>query len=456
MDTQHFFGGGSGTSLHPINLILVLIASLLIVSLPRRHVFIPLLFATTLIPLTEQVVVAGVHVTMSRVLILVGLLRRTGLKREQGEAGANWTRLDKIFCLYCASTVVTYVILWSGDSSAVINRLGFLYNACGMYFLVRAFLSTGQDVYSASRATVWLFIFIAAGMVNQRVSGKNVFSVMGGVPVSSDVRNGKIRAQGPFVHPLTAGAIGSAILPLAIGLWWTDKKIRAHKPEAMAGTVSALAIGVTSNSSTALLTLAAGILGLLLWRLRRYLSAIRWGVVIMLVLLHMVMKAPVWALIARIDLTGSSSGFHRYTLVDQFIRRFSEWWLVGTRTTANWGWDMWDTINSYVNAGTSGGLVTFLLFIALLTVSFQELGRARIANPERARQCWILGAMLFAQAVAFFGIEYFDQTQFVWYASLAMIGSAVSYRTAARGTVAQPEPQLGPAEMELTASPWFT
>jgi hypothetical protein len=199
-----------------------------------------------------------------------------------------------------------------------------------------------------------------------------------------------------------------------------------------------------------LLTLVASILGLLLWPLRRLLSGIRWAVLLTLITLHMVMKAPVWALIGRIDLTGSSSGYHRYTLVDQFIRRFSEWWLVGTPTTANWGWDMWDTINSYVNAGTNGGLITFLLFVGLLTVSFQELGNTRKAQPERARQCWVLGAMLFAQAVAFFGIEYFDQTQFVWYASLAIISSAV-----VPGQVRPPEAGPVTAPVEVAASQWF-
>ena len=138
------------------------------------------------------------------------------------------------------------------------------------------------------------------------------------------------------------------------------------------------------------------------------------------------MKAPVWALIARIDLTGSSSGYHRYQLVDQFIRRFSEWWFVGTRSTMDWGWDMWDTINSYVTAGTKGGFVTFCAFVAVLAVAFQQLGLRRRVDPGHARQYWILGSMLFAQSVAFFGIEYFDQSQFVWYALLAMVSAATS------------------------------
>ena len=70
--------------------------------------------------------------------------------------------------------------------------------------------------------------------------------------------------------------------------------------------------------------------------------------VLVLVTLHLVMKAPVWALLARIDLTGSSSGYHRYVLIDQCISRFSEWRLIdigrprhgvgicGTQSTPMW------------------------------------------------------------------------------------------------------------------------
>ena len=143
---------------------------------------------------------------------------------------------------------------------------------------------------------------------------------------------------------------------------------------------------------------------------------------------------PVWALISRVDLTGSSSSYHRYELIDQFIHRFGEWWLLGTRNTAQWGWDMWDTINSYVAAGTDGGLIGFVLFVAILFVGFRGLGKSRkefASEPEHARRLWALGTMLFAHAVAFFGIGYFDQSSYLWYAELAMIAVAVSLRSPA-------------------------
>ncbi|MDQ1471879.1 MAG: hypothetical protein QOJ99_3359, partial [Bryobacterales bacterium] len=89
MDTQHFFGGGGGTTLHVTSVILVLIAGILIGLLPRRHVFIPLLVATTLVPITEQVVVAGVHLTLSRLLILLALIRRSAINHSEPARGGQ-------------------------------------------------------------------------------------------------------------------------------------------------------------------------------------------------------------------------------------------------------------------------------------------------------------------------------------------------------------------------------
>jgi hypothetical protein len=423
---QHFFGGGGESAIAPITFLLLVVTLFLLFYLPRKHAFIPLIVAATILPLNQQLIVAGVHLTASRLLIAFGWIRVIRIRTQGARLlEGKWNRIDIAFVIYCFSAATFFVVLWGGTPGALINKLGFLYNALGMYWLARCFLKTEADIQTASKTLVWLFAVIALGMVAQHVKSSNIFSYLGGVPDLSDVRNGKIRSQGPFVHPLTAGAIGSVILPLAVGLWWNDAG-KKRKLAASIGIASSLAIGATSSSSTGILTLAAAIMALFLWPLRSYLRAMRWALLLTLVSLHLVMKAPVWALIGRIDLTGSSSGYHRFQLVDQFVRRFNEWWLVGTRTTMEWGWDMWDTINCYVSAGTGGGIVTFTAFVALLTISFQQLGLKRRRDPGRARQYWVLGSMLFAQVLAFFGIEYFDQSQFVWFTMLALISSAVS------------------------------
>ena len=143
--------------------------------------------------------------------------------------------------------------------------------------------------------------------------------------------------------------------------------------------------------------------------------------------LHLVMKAPVWALIAHIDLTGSSSGDHRYKLMDNCIRHFSDWWLLGYKYYNDWGWDMWDLCNQFVVIALTGGLLTLIFYIAIFKRSFAAIGTARKqVNGDRAREwlLWCLGVDLFANVVSHFGINYMAQLMMSVFPLLACISVA--------------------------------
>jgi len=441
---EHYFGALGQTEVYPGALLILCVAVLLLWVLPRRYAFIPLLVAAVFIPAAQVVVVAGLHLTLTRILIGCAWARLLWMRFvQQGPAMPRWLIMDWVMVAYFAAGCITFPLLW-GDSGALVNRLGLLYNGLGIYFFLRYMLRDARDLDRLAKTFAWVLVIVAVFMVVEQFTGRNAFSIFGGVPALTEIRDGKLRSQGPFAHPLTAGAVGATLFPLMFGLWWQGRR---NKLTALLGASAAAVIAVTTMTSTSLAVLAAGVFALGMWPLRRHLRWLRWGTVASLVGLHLVMKAPVWALIARIDLTGSSSSYQRYELVDQFIRRFSEWWLVGTRNTAQWGWDMWDTINSYVAAGTDGGLIGFILFVAILAVGFASLGRARktfAAEPEHARRLWVMGTVLFANAVAFFGIWYFDQSSFLWYAELAMIAVAESLRSPAAEKAAKWEGALLP------------
>jgi hypothetical protein len=167
----------------------------------------------------------------------------------------------------------------------------------------------------------------------------------------------------------------------------------------------------------------------------------RWGIVLTLLTLHIVMKAPVWNLVARIDVVGGSSADHRYQLINQCILHFRDWWLVGVKDNGQWGWDMWDTANQYVNLCQTSGLFPLILFLAVITYAFQQLGQARRRAHDRqvALFLWTLGAAVFAHTVGFLGISYFDQTIIAWYGLLAVICAAVA---APAKVISQSQPEI--------------
>jgi hypothetical protein len=90
-----------------------------------------------------------------------------------------------------------------------------------------------------------------------------------------------------------------------------------------------------------------------------------------------------------------------------------------------------------------GGLTTLALFIAIISMGFGRLGAARkAAEGSRSEEwfLWCLGATLFSHVVAFFGIGYFDQVEFAWFALLAIISVAVFETTRSAVPLVQEAP----------------
>lgn len=416
------FGSGGATNITPEALFLVATAIVLLFVLPRKYVIVPFLIIAIFIPFSQVLVIGGLHFGMIRIVILFAWVRMVGSKLmgSRQSLRLQMNPLDRVVVLWSIASVISFTLLW-GSSGAFINRLGFLYNTVGIYFLFRWLIRDLQDVDRTMKTLVFICFVVAIFMWNEQVTGRNMFAIFGGAPQFTVVREGYRRAQAAFAHEILAGVFGATLLPLGVGLWSNGGR---SKKIALIGILSAVAVSIASGASTALIALAAGIAALCFWPLRRQMRLFRWGVVFVLIALHLVMQAPVWALIGRVGIFGGSSGYHRYMLIDQSIRHFGEWWLLGVRDTSKWGWDMWDTSNFYVETAVTGGMVTLIFFVAVIVCSFQSLGRARKAVEGKLAaewRCWIFGAALCSHAVAFVGVSYFDQTIVSWYALLAMI-----------------------------------
>jgi hypothetical protein len=423
---EHFkFGGGATeTVLHPIVLVAMLIAIVLTLLLPRKYVMVPLLFVTILTPLGQVLLIGGLHVFVLRIMILTGWVRMIGTRilSQTGILGGGFNALDTAFLLWAVLRALAFVLLYL-DPAAVVNQLGFLWDTLGGYFLLRFLIQDQDDIKRALKCFAVLVFVLAAGMVNEQLTGHNIFGALGGVRAISEIRDGRIRSQAVFQHALLAGAFGATLFSLFALLW----KFGKAKFLSFVAMISSVVMVVTSATSTSIIAFGAGVVGFLFWPFRRQMRTVRWGAVIALLALQLVMKAPVWFAISHIDLTGGSSSYHRAELIDHFIGNFRGWWLVGTKSNATWGADMWDTCNQYVQEGEDGGLATFLSFLAMIIIAFRWIGVARKSvegDRQKELYYWIVGATLFSHVIGFFGISYFDQSRMAWFALLAMISAA--------------------------------
>ncbi len=449
MPQDYYFGGGAGTTATPAGLVFLLIAIVLILWLPRRRVMLPLLFGAVLLPGTS-IAVIGLHFTTLRLLVGVGWLR-FAIRRDF--TMPRLQSIDKFFLAWALSNAIAYSLLWQ-QLGAVTNRFGFLWTALGGYFLVRVLIRNENDIMQVMKTLAILVLIIAPTMEWEHITQHNLFAFLGSPPLSQ-IRNGSIRAEGPFEHPIIAGTVGAMLVPIFVGIWWRNRKQRVLAALAVAGSMVMM---VASASSTPLMTFAAGILALMAFPLRSYLRYFRWGLVILLVSLQLVMKAPVWFLISRVGGSIGGSGYHRAMLIDGLVRHLGEWWLVGTRNNMSWGYDMWDVDNAFVAAGVEGGLVTFCLFIGIIVCAFKRIGRSLKATKGLRQDTllvWSLGVCVFANVIGFFGIIYFDQSILIWYLILAMVAATAHIAAEARKVDIRPkvkDPYAIPDPLEFPAA----
>jgi hypothetical protein len=425
-DHYRFGGGSSATVLHPLVAVAMVLAIFLILWAPLKNVLAPLLFAIFLIPKGQVLVLAGIHLNVYRIILLAGLARWVMSRRKASLAG-GFNTIDRLFTAGALSLFIIFSLQYMA-TQALIKSLGDLLDSLAGYFVLRFLIRDRETVRETIRVMAIVAFIAGICMINEQRTGVNVFGLLGGTLSISETRNGAIRSMGPFLHSIPAGAFGATLVPLLIWLW-SDKKL---KKTAILGFLGATVMAITCHSSTVLGCYVGGIFGLCMWPLRKQMRVIRYGLLVLVIVLHLVMKGPVWSLLEHIDLTGSSENFHRYQLVDTFIRHFDEWWLLGTQNNGSWGWEMADTSNEYVTYGIGGGLLTFVLFIALISKCLGRIGTKRkLVSGNRNEEWffWCLGSAMFSHLVVFIGIDYFDQMLLAWFVLLAMISTSVSITT---------------------------
>jgi hypothetical protein len=406
-------------------LILGLILALSTLFLPRRYALIPIILATCFLPLAGKYALGGLNFSMLRVVVTLAWVRIL-VRNEQ--RSFQWLRLDYAVLMWSAARVLAFTVLWL-NSAAAINAVGYAYDDIGLYFAFRILLKDAEDFKRIFKVFALIFLPLAILLYLEKVSGRDPFCVFGGVPEFPEVREGVIRCQGPFGHPILAGTFGAVWLPLFLGLWLQGKGCRLI---AAIGIFSSTLITAVAGSSGPIGSYAAGIIGMALWGMRYQMRLIRWGIVLAIVALDLVMKDPVWFIFARIDVLSGSTGWHRANLIDRVIANFSDWWLIGARDIAKWGIFAGDTTNQFIAEGIRAGIFNMMLFVWMIVIGFSYLGtalRAAKTAPKRYRLLlWSIGVALFAHVVSFFGVSYFDQNIVNFFLTLAIIATAFQRR----------------------------
>lgn len=428
---DHFAQDYQGTTtVHPLGLAALLMCGVSLVFIPRRHACLAFLVLACFVSQAQRLVLFGLDFNFLRIIVLCGVVRIVMRKETDG---LRMNLLDVLILVYAVINTVVMTISYA-TTAMFVNRLGASLDVVGMYFVTRALVRSMEDVKQFVRWAIVLAIPVTLAFLVEKSTGRNIFAFLGGVPEHTLAREGRLRVQGAFSHPIVAGCFWASLMPMMGALWFRGGRDRQLS---VVGMVLSCCIVVMTASSTPLLGAMVGVAGMAMYFVKEQMRWVRWGALLMVFGLHMVMIKPVWHLIARVSAVGGNSGWHRFVLIDGAINHFNEWWLLGTHSTAHWGHFAFDVANFYVAQCVMGGIWLFAVFIGVLAAAFSRLGRhwrTRPAGPDRIF-AWAMGVSVFVHCVNFIGLAYFGQASMLWYWTLGAVGSmAVVVKKRAVGT----------------------
>ncbi len=404
-------------TVHPVGLVALVIACILLLLGPMRAIPLVLIGVAVYIPTAQRVVFAGADFAFLRIGVMVALLRLLATSR------LFTVRYGAIDALVVAGTLAKVALMpvTTGQFGILIQQIGSAFDTLGLFLVARASLRSIEDIrkLAVESLAVCLPVVVIFGI--EKSTGRNMLSVFGGIPLMTEVREGKLRCQGAFAHSILAGCYFVAILPMWIANW----RGKLGKRVAIGGTALASAIVVCCASSTPAAALIFVLAAFAMYPYWRSLRLVWMAALVGATALHFVMKHGIWHLIARVDLVGGSTGYHRYHLIDQAINHVGEWWLMGTLSTRHWGYGLQDVTNQFILEGVRGGIWAMLALIATIVLALRACGFWLRRLPPGSSQHLLVygvGASIFAQSMIFLGVSYFGQTIMIWYLTVAIGG----------------------------------
>jgi hypothetical protein len=418
--------------MNTVGVSILILTLVVVIFAPRRWAVLGMMAGVLYITQGQKIDVFGFNLYAHRFLEMAGF-GRVIIKREISSGGLN--KIDRALILLYFYTTVVYLIR-SNEPEAY--QIGLAVDASLCYFSFRGLIRDMDDFRWFLRSFVFLLVPYLILVSIEGITGDNPFTVMG-VPEHL-FRGGKIRCIGSFRHPDLLGTLGASFLPLYIGL--ALAKIKPTR--ALVGIVVCISIVLASNSGLPIACAATGLVGWMLWPLRRKMFLVRGGLLVLVIFLAIFMKAPIWYLPAKISSLTGGGGFHRSYLMEMAIRDFDKWWLAGIPIKETAGWFPYtlkisggaDITNQFLSFGISAGLGAVALFILILVLSFKRIGKALEVVRSRSSECemilWGLGVMLSIHIVNWFGVSYFDQINVVWFLQLAAISSILEISSSAQ------------------------
>lgn len=399
-----YFGQGEwvgNTTLHPLGMSVLVVCVFGLLTLKRDKLLQPFFLLLCFVSPAQRIVLAGADFNFFRIAILV-LFARIFLKKEMN--AFHLKRFDVIFFLYTG----VYSLVYAYSSGSLGDPLARGVEISLLYIVFRSVIVTTNDIKNLFKFIAVLSIPVCCFFIVESQTGRNFFSILGGVPEYTRIREGRLRCQGPFPHPIIAGVFWAILFPMFISMY-----LQYREKIYVLACISSIVIVLTTASSTTLLALLTAPVFMALFYMRRHLKMLFYLGVALVICLHLFMNAPIWHLLSRVGAVGGSTSHFRYMLIDKFFEHSNEWFLLGTNSTAHWFFGAQDLTNQFVLVGVRSGILGLALFIALLWGFYLKINKV-VMIAQQKMLAWGIFSSVSVACVSFLGVSYFGQAVYIF------------------------------------------
>ncbi len=375
---------------------LIILLSCLILVLPKRMSLYPLWIGFLFIPFEYSISLGSLSLYSTQIMGVAGMLRLL----FRGEMRPiNYNVLEKTILAWLLCGAIVYSLL--RGSQGVIWKAGRLMEFIPCYLFIRHQLRAWDDVLLNIKAMLYMSIFLFPLVIYEHSTGVNPFGTM-----ATEFREGRLRCAASFSHPILFGSFAASMVPIIWALMQSERR-----KSYWIFIIIYIFFVYASASSGPVLSLIFGIVFLWFFRYRRKSKQICLYLIAGLFCLQFIMNSPIWFIIGRVNIVGGSTGWHRAVLIDQTIRHFSEWAILGLISCEHWGVWAGDVTNQYILEGLWGGIVGMVLFIAILFQAVKSLGVMSIKTSLLRYQWFLWGfcCSILVDCVSFMSVSLFGQ-----------------------------------------------
>ena len=353
---------------------------------PRKYLIWPVVVIACFISPAQRFAVLGMDFHFLRAITLM-LLVRILIFRDLKDVRLG--RADLALCGLVAMIVLC--TLARGGINPAMTQAGKMIELFCLYFIGRALVRNLDDVRYMLLGVGLLAIPVGISFVVEQYTRYNFFSLFGGIPEMTVIRDGKLRSQGSFVHPITAGVFWASFAPMFMAQIFAKQRGLLYIWIGWVGFIMCCVCAFMTNSSTSIAGILIGLTGWCFYKFRNNLRMIFWIMLICVFIIHMASTRGFHGVIfTRISFISASTGYHRYMLFEGLFNNVQKWFFVGTNNRM-FNRSFIDVTNQYILTAIDGGIVALFLQLSLIVMAFKAVGRALRASTVKSDTLLVFG-----------------------------------------------------------------